>query len=321
MSAQNSQKDGLQVSIVLPVVDEAEMIGQLIPEIVETLSQAGIRFEVIAVDDGSQDSTIDVLRELKGKYKDQFHFIQHLYNRGNGAALRSGASVARGEIVVFMDADGQHSPAEIQNLLDRIPPYDLVIGARQKGYRGPRMRKLANAFYNSFASWLSRTNVEDLTSGFRAMRRDVLEHFLPILPSGFSSPTTITLSFLKGGYNVCYVPADVKPRQKGESKISIWRDGSRFIIIILRMTMLYDPLRIFLPVSFGLAGLAIAAWVLGWINAGRLVLPNSAILLFAGSLFTWLLGMVSTQIASSSAYYHSDETIILDDEPVHNIHE
>jgi hypothetical protein len=183
------------------------------------------------------------------------------------------------------------------------------------------MRKLANAFYNSFASWLSRTNVEDLTSGFRAMRRDVLEHFLPILPSGFSSPTTITLSFLKGGYNVCYVPADVKPRQKGESKISIWRDGSRFIIIILRMTMLYDPLRIFLPVSFGLAGLAIAAWVLGWINAGRLVLPNSAILLFAGSLFTWLLGMVSTQIASSSAYYHSDETIILDDEPVHNIHE
>ena len=321
MPTKKSQKDRLQISVVLPIVNEVDMVGQLIPEIIETLSQSGSSFEVIAVDDGSEDSTIDVLRELKGIYKDQFHFIRHLYNRGNGAALRSGASVARGEIVVFMDADGQHSPAEIHNLLDRIPPYDLVIGARQKDYQGPRMRKLANSFYNLFASWLSRTKVEDLTSGFRAMRRDVLRHFLPLLPSGFSSPTTITLSFLKGGYNVCYVPVDVKPRQKGESKISIWRDGSRFIIIILRMTMLYDPLRIFLPISLGLAGFGFVAWILGWINAGRLVLPNSAILLFAGSLFTWLLGMVSTQISGSSAYYHSDETIILDDEPVYNIHE
>jgi glycosyltransferase involved in cell wall biosynthesis len=321
MPTKKSQKDRLQISVVLPIVNEVDMVGQLIPEIIETLSQSGSSFEVIAVDDGSEDSTIDALRELKGIYKDQFHFIRHLYNRGNGAALRSGASVARGEIVVFMDADGQHSPAEIHNLLDRIPPYDLVIGARQKDYQGPRMRKLANSFYNWFASWLSRTKVEDLTSGFRAMRRDVLNHFLPLLPNGFSSPTTITLSFLKGGYNVCYVPANVNPRQMGESKISIWRDGSRFIIIILRMTMLYDPLRIFLPVSFGLAGLGFVAWILGWLNAGRLVLPNSAILLFAGSLFTWLLGMVSTQIASSFAYYHRDETIILDDEPIHNIHE
>ena len=321
MSGKETKEEKINVSVILPIVNEVEMIAKIIPEIFVSLRELGHAFEVIAVDDGSVDSTVDVLRELKGDYQDQFHFARHLYNRGNGAALRTGASIAKGEVIVFMDADGQHSPGEIQNLLDQIPPYDLVIGARQKGYRGPRMRKLANSFYNRFASWLSKTHVEDLTSGFRAMRRDVLQHFLPLLPDGFSSPTTITLSFLKGGYNVCYVPADVQPRQGWESKISIWRDGSRFVIIMLRITMLYDPLRIFLPVSFGLAGLGFAAWVLGWINAGRLVLPNSAILLFAGSLFTWLLGMVSTQISSSFSYYHSDETVILDDEPMHNIHE
>ena len=240
--------------------------------------------------------------------------VRHLRNRGNGAALRSGARVARGEIVVFMDADGQHDPRWIERLIENIPPYDLVIGARTRSYQGSLHRNLANRFYNRFASWLARCEVKDLTSGFRAMRRRPLMHFLHLFPDGFSAPTTTTLAFLKAGYNVAFVPIEVRERQKGRSKIRLWRDGSAFVLIILRMIMLYDPLRIFLPVALAMAGMGALAWVAGMIHAARLVLPNSAIFLFIGALLIGLLGLVSGQIASLRVFYYGDETLLVDGE-------
>jgi glycosyltransferase involved in cell wall biosynthesis len=305
----------VQVSVVLPIYEEAETVERLIPEIIETLNSEGLSYEIIAVDDGSKDHTPGVLKDLKQRYPGRLRVARHLYNKGNGAALRTGARVARGERIVFMDADGQHNPGDIPELLSIIPPYDLVIGARTEKYHGNWSRGLANRFYNKFASWLSEREVRDLTSGFRAMRRSALQHFLHLFPDGFSAPTTITLSFLKAGYNVAFVPIQIEPRAEGRSKIQPWRDGRAFVVIILRMIMLYDPMRIFLPVGGVLTGLGILAWAAGLLQANRLVLPNSAIFLFIASLLTWLLGLVAGQIASSRVYYHGDETIVIDEKP------
>lgn len=303
-----------QLSVVLPIFEEADAISGLIPEIVDTLQATGTSYEIIAVDDGSEDETPEILRNLRVAIPEKIRIVRHLINKGNGAALRSGIRVACGEIIISMDADGQHSPADLPKLISEIPPYDLVIGARMKTYRGAWYRNLANRFYNRFATWLSGTEVKDLTSGFRAMRRAALVHFLPLYPTGFSAPTTTTLAFLKAGYNVAFVPIDVKPRASGKSKIKLWDDGTRFVIIILRMIMLYDPLRIFLPVGVGLSGLGVLTWIAGLINAERLVLPNSTIFLFIAALLTLLLGLVSSQIASTRIYYHGDETILVDEE-------
>ncbi len=304
-----------RISVVLPVYEEAETVQRLIPEIVERLDQEGATFEIIAVDDGSLDETPDVLKALKRQHPQHLRVVRHLYNKGNGAALRTGTRVAGGEVVVYMDADGQHSPSDIPKLIGKIPPYDLVIGARTKNYQSSWHRRAANNFYNRFASWLSDTEVKDLTSGFRALRRAVAIHFLPLYPSGFSSPTTVTMSFLKAGYNVTFVPIDVGTRRAGRSKINLWRDGSNFVLIILRMIMLYDPLRIFLPTGIILVLLGLLTWIAGLIQAGRLVLPNSSLFLFIAALLTLLLGLVAGQIASSRVYYHGDETILVDDQP------
>jgi glycosyltransferase involved in cell wall biosynthesis len=303
----------VQISVVLPVYDEVLSIGPLVSEIVASLSKAKVSFEVVAVDDGSRDGTFEALGEIRRRFPDQVRIAQHLMNKGNGAALRTGIRVARGEIVVTMDADGQHSPEYISKLTELIPPYDLVIGARTQGYRGRWHRNLANRVYRVFASWLTKQRIEDLTSGFRAMRRSAVQHFLPLFPEGFSAPTTTTMAFLKAGYNVAFVAVSVRPRLGGRSKIRLWSDGTRFLTIILRMIMLYDPLRIFLPTGAVLGGLGVAAWVAGIWNAGRLVIPNSAVFMFSAGLMIWILGFISDQISSTRVQYHGDETLLLEE--------
>ncbi len=310
-SAQRSRE--LDISVILPVYEEAEMIQELVPEIILKLEEESLLFEVITVDDGSRDETLTILRGLKDEYPDRLQLVRHLYNKGNGSALRTGTRIAKGEIVVYMDSDGQHWPDEIPKLLSEIPPYDLVIGYRTKMYQGKWYRNLANRFYNRFASWLSGTDVKDLTSGFRAMRRSTALHFLPLYPSGFSASSTVTLAFLKAGYNVNFVPITVQPRIKGKSKIRLLNDGTQFVLIILRMIMLYDPIRIFLPIGIGLTILGILAWIAGLLDARRLILPNSAIFLFISALLTWLLGLVAGQISSTRIYYHGDETIVVEE--------
>ena len=302
--------ESLQLSVVIPVFEEEATIGQLVAELVSSLSATSRSFEIVLVDDGSADRTLEALGQLRGQFPDTVRVVSHLKNRGNGAALRTGIRVGKGSVVVTMDADGQHSPADIAKLIARIPPYDLVIGARREGYRGALLRNLGNRFYNVFASWLTKTRIEDLTSGFRAMRRAAVDHFLPIFPEGFSAPTTTTMAFLKAGYNVAFVPISVRQRVAGKSKIHLWQDGARFVTIILRMIMLYDPLRIFLPAGAFLGALGMAAWAAGIWNAGRLVVPNSAVFLFSAGLMTWLLGFISDQISSTRVQYHGDETLV-----------
>jgi glycosyltransferase involved in cell wall biosynthesis len=304
-----------EISVVLPIFNEASTINDVLANVIEKLKAEGADFEVIAVDDGSTDGTPEQLKVLRKSYPKHVRVVRHLINRGNGAALRSGTRIAKGSIIVYMDADGQHTPDDIHKLLDLIPPYDLVVGSRTKEYQSSWYRRIANNFYNRFASWLSQTEVKDLTSGFRAMRREAVVHFLPLFPNGFSAPTTTTLAFLKAGYNVAFLPIHVGKRAAGKSKINIWSDGAQFLLIILRMIMLYDPLRIFFPAGVILSLLGFLAGIAGIINAHRLVLSNSAILLFLAAILTWLLGLIASQVASTLIHYHGDETIIVDDSP------
>ncbi len=314
-SSGQAARGELALSVVLPVYEEEQTIEGLISETIDTLSKRGLEFEIVAVDDGSGDGTLASLRRIREQHPDLVRVAHHISNKGNGAALRTGIRFARGSLVVTMDADGQHAPEHIFKLIERIPPYDLVIGSRTEGYRGRWYRNFANRIFRLVAGWLTRRPIDDLTSGFRAMRRAAVEHFLPLFPEGFSAPTTTTMAFLKAGYNVAFVPVEVRERKGGKSKIRPWIDGSRFITIILRMIILYDPLRIFLPVGLLLTLLGMAAWAAGLAAAGRLVIPNSAVFLFSAALLTWLLGLVSDQLSSTRVQYHGDDTVLVDEQP------
>ena len=306
----------LELTIILPIYNEEENVEALISDIIDTLEYHGKSFEVLAVNDGSKDNTLAILRTLQKKYPKYLRIASHIVNKGNGAALRTGIRNARGDIVVTMDADGQHSPKDILELISHIPPFDMVVAARTKSYQGKWHRNLANRFYNGLASWLTRVEILDLTSGFRAIRRSAVSHFLHLFPSGFSTPTTITMALLKAGYNVVFLPIEVKPRTKGKSKINLFRDGGRFVTIILRVIMLYDPLRIFIPATVTLFTLGILTMIIGIVVANRLVVPGSSVVLFMSSLMIFLLGLVSSQISNATIFYFGDESVVIYDEQI-----
>jgi len=303
-----------QVSIVFPVYQEEITLEQCLREAAGVMQAGGFDFEIVAVDDGSRDRSLEILRGLQRSLP-QLRVVHHLYNRGYGSALRTGIRVARGEVVVLMDADGQHTAEDIPLLLEHLPPYDLVVGYRTANYRGRWYRNFGNRVFNAFSSWLARFEIKDLTSGFRAMRRTAVEHFLSLYPSGFSASATSTLVFLKAGYNVMYVPVRVQPRRQGSSKVNLVKDSWRFLAIILRMIMLYDPMRIFMPLAGILSLLALTAWGLGIWVAGRLLIPNSSILLFLMALIAVLMGLLSSQIASTRIHYFGDESLVVYEGP------
>jgi glycosyltransferase involved in cell wall biosynthesis len=312
MSASNQP---LQVSIILPVYEEEDTIEGVVVEIIETLSNCSYSYEIVAVEDGSQDHSLSILKQLQERYPARIRIAHHKYNKGYGSSLRTGIHIARGDIVVCMDADGQHTAKSIPELIDLISEYDMVVGYRTENYQGSWYRNLGNRFYNWFASWLTSFKVMDLTSGFRAMRRETVSHFLTLYPARFSASLTVTMAFLKAGYTLTYVPVHVHPRAGGKSKVNFFKDGSAFFMMLLRMIMLYDPLRIFLPISGGLILLGALAWILGIFHEGRLIFPNSTIFLFSAALLTVLLGLISNQLVSTRIHYYGDEAVtIYDDE-------
>jgi glycosyltransferase involved in cell wall biosynthesis len=274
------------VSIILPAYNEAEVIGSVVRAV---LAVARDDWEIIVVDDGSSDETAERAAA------DRVQVIRHPYNKGNGAAVKTGLRAATGDLVCLMDADGQHDPAQIASLLEALDTYDLVIGARQDGGGGGGIfRRIGNAFYNRLATYLSNRKVLDLTSGFRAAWRDKILEFLPLFPNGFSYPTTSTLAFIKAGYNVGYVPITASKRV-GKSKIRLSQDGPKFVVIVLRMIVLFSPMRIFLPAS-------ILLFITGTTYGLYTVITetdvtDATVLLFTMSLVTFFIGLVSEQIA------------------------
>jgi glycosyltransferase involved in cell wall biosynthesis len=272
------------VSVVIPAFNEEEAIGA----VVEGVRQAGGWLEVLVVDDGSTDRTAESAEGAGARV------VRHPYNKGNGAAVKTGIREARGEVVVLMDGDGQHDPAEIHRLIAPLGIHDMVIGARSARDQA-WTRALGNAVFNALASWLAARSIPDLTSGFRAARKDRLSEILHLLPNGFSYPTTSCLAFLKAGHNVTFEPIRAR-RRKGRSKIRALRDGMRFLLIILKIVTLYSPLKVFVPVSA--ASFALGAIYGGWNVYAHGKIPNLAALLIQLAVVVFLFGLISEQIAA-----------------------
>ena len=277
--------DPSAVSIVIPAYNEADAISS----VVGVLKAAGTWHEIIVVDDGSKDSTTATASAAGATV------VTHPYNKGNGAAVKTGIRSATGEFVLIIDADGQHAPADALRLVSRLGEYDLVIGARNGATQATAARRGGNALLNWLAGYLTGREIPDLTSGFRGARRSCLREFLHLLPNGFSTPTTTTLAFIKAGYNVAFEPVAARRRQ-GASKIRFARDGAKFFLILLKIVTVFSPLRIFVPISAATfaAGAAYGIW-----NAfahGRI--PNGAVLLVLFAVVVFLVGLVSEQIAT-----------------------
>jgi glycosyltransferase involved in cell wall biosynthesis len=241
------------------------------------------------VDDGSGDDTGERARAAGATV------LRHPYNKGNGAAVKTGLRHATGAHVLIVDGDGQHSPSDARRLVDRLGDFDLVVGARATATQATLGRRVGNAVLNGLATYLTGRRIPDLTSGFRAARREVLSEFIHLIPNGFSTPTTTTLACIKAGYSVDFVPIDARQRH-GSSKIRLARDGAKFFLIVLKIVTFFSPLRVFLPVS--LVCFALGAIYAAWTIATQSHITNSSVLLIVVSVVIFLMGLVSEQIAA-----------------------
>ena len=274
----------MRISVVLPAKNEAEGLRKTLPRLVQCQPDA----EVIVVDDGSTDDTAAVAMEFGARV------VPAPYSMGNGAAIKRGARAATGEVIVFMDADGQHDPTHIDALLERLRAgYDMAVGARDASGQASRGRGAANGFYNRLASWMTGHRIADLTSGFRAVRADRFREFLHLLPNGFSYPTTSTMAFFRSAYPVAYVPIPVAQRI-GTSHIRPMRDGVRFLLIIFKIATLYSPLKLFLPATLLFFATGLGYYAYTFLTMGRFT--NMSTLLFSASVIIFLIGLVSEQI-------------------------
>jgi len=280
------------LSLILPARNEAGALRHLLPELVAILPDA----EIIVVNDGSDDDTLAVCAEFPVRV------VSHPYPKGNGAAVKSGARAANGDVLIFMDADGQHKPEDISALLEKFAEgYDMVVGARQTGSHAGAHRAVANDLFSRFATWMVQQTVEDLTSGFRVVKAKKFRKFLYLLPNGFSYPTTITMSFFRAGFSVAYLPIRTPRRSTGKSHIRPVRDGARFLLIIIRIGTLYSPQKLFLPISAGFFMTGLGYYLYTYLSMGRFT--NMSALLFISAILTFLIGIVSEQI---SALHYKD---------------
>lgn len=274
------------LSIILPSHNEARSLERLLPELRARHPEA----EIIVVNDGSPDDTSEVCARVGVRE------VRHRYNMGNGAAVKSGARAASGEVLVFMDSDGQHHPEDVARLLTRLDEgYDMVVGARGRGSQANAGRFVANGLYNRLASVLTGHRVLDLTSGMRAVRAAKFREFLFLLPNGFSYPTSITMAFFRAGYPVAYEPI-VAAARRGKSHIRPLRDGARFLIIIFRVATLYSPLKVFAPTAVLTFLLGALYYLYTFTTEGRLT--NATTVLLTTAVLIFLMGLVSEQITT-----------------------
>jgi glycosyltransferase involved in cell wall biosynthesis len=277
--------DPASVSVIIPAMNEADVIG----DVVAQLRGAAAWHELLVIDDGSSDGTALAASQAGARV------ITHPYNKGNGAAVKTGIRHASGEFVLVIDADGQHRPIDAQRIVARLGEYDLVVGARSRDTQATNGRRRGNAILNWLAGYLTGRPIPDLTSGFRGARAECLREFIHLLPNGFSTPTTTTLAFIKAGYNVAFEPIEARQRF-GQSKIRFARDGAKFFLILLKIVTLFSPLRVFVPVSavaFA-GGTLYGAWTA--LIYGRI--PNGAVLLILFAVVVFLVGLVSEQISA-----------------------
>ena len=275
----------VDVSVIIPAYNEAETIRDVIIKVKEIDPE----FEIIVVNDGSKDLTGEIAREAGAIV------YSHPYNIGNGASIKSGIRIASGDILVFIDGDGQHDPNDIAKMLQYFPEYDMVVGARSKTSQVSIFRGFGNRMLNWLAGYVAKFRVQDLTSGFRAVKAEIAQSLLYLLPNTYSYPTTMTLGVLRNGKSLKYLPINAEKRKKGKSNISISRDGVRFFMIITKICALYSPFRIFLPVSFFIFLIGFIYYLVTFFTYGRFT--NMSALLFTTSIIVFFMGIISEQIS------------------------
>ncbi len=274
-----------KVSVIIPAYNEEQTIGDLTRKIGELYPD----FEVIVINDGSTDNT-----SLKAKEAGAIVY-SHPYNIGNGAAIKSGIRIASGEILILMDGDGQHDPEDMKKLIQYFPEYDMVVGSRDKSSQASSSRSVGNTIFNWLATYVAKFRIEDLTSGFRALKTEIAHQFIFLLPNTYSYPTSLTLGVLRDGRSVKYVPITLNSRETGRSDIRIVKDGLKFIMIITKICTLYSPLRIFLPVSFFMFIMGLGYYIFTYVTANRFT--NMSALLFTTSIIIFMMGLISEQIS------------------------
>jgi len=280
----------MTISIIIPAKDEEKGLAVILPELKKLYPEA----QVIVVSDGSTDGTNNLVRQQGAE------LVVHPYSKGNGASIKTGLRHVTGEFVICMDADGQHRPEDIPLLLEKLNEgagYDMVVGARDHAGQAGVHRSLANQFYNRFSSWMVGHKIDDLTSGFRAIRAAKFREFISLLPNKFSYPTTITMSFFRAGYSVAYVPISVQRRLPGtQSHINLMGDGVRFLLIIFKVGTLFSPLKLFFPISLSFFATGFLYYLHTFFTDGRFT--NMGVLLFTTSVLIFLMGLISEQITS-----------------------
>jgi glycosyltransferase involved in cell wall biosynthesis len=277
--------DPSATSVIIPAFEE----GPAVADVIRALTAAAAWKEIIVVDDGSNDDTATHAVAAGARV------IRHPYNKGNGAAVKTGVRQASGDWILILDGDGQHDADDARRLVSWLGDYDLVVGARRRDTQATKARGLGNALLNALASYLAGRRIPDLTSGFRAARRQCVVEFLHLLPNGFSTPTTTTLAFLRAGYNVRFESVDARQRT-GASKIRFARDGTRFFLILLKVITLFSPLKIFAPLSAAALALGIAYGIWTVVYSARIA--NGAVLLLMFGVMVFLVGLVSEQVAA-----------------------
>lgn len=280
------------LSIILPMFNEADGIALVLQRILALFpDQLDMPFEILVVDDGSSDGSVAAVKTLTDP---RIRLLQHPYNIGNGAAVKTGIRHARGRMLVMLDADGQHDPADIPRLVSQLDTYDMAVGARTRESDSAWYRDIANQIYNTLATYVCARRIEDLTSGFRAIRTEVARSFVSLLPNTFSYPSTITLAVVRSGFTLTYVPIKAA-RRAGKSKIKLFRDGTRFLMIILKVTTLFSPLKVFIPAAISMFALGFGYGLFKVLFLGSRYGPTSAMLMTISSV-VFLIGLISEQI-------------------------
>jgi len=280
----------INFSIIIPVYNEEKAVKNVLEELRVYLNEKKYQAEIIVVNDGSTDKTKKILKDIK-----DIKLINHPYNKGYGAAIKTGAKNAKYDWILCYDSDGQHQPEYIEKLIKYQPEHDMIIGAR-RGYQGPIMRQPGKKILRHLAQYLIQHKIPDLNSGFRLIKKSKFEKFTHLFPDGFSISTTITLAFFKQGFNVKYAPIIIKKRV-GKSHVTI-NDGFKTIMLILRMIILFSPLRVFLPVSGLMFGLALFSLIFDIIHTYSFNIGDATILLFISSIFFFFFGLLADQISA-----------------------
>ena len=276
----------MKLSVIIPVYNEAQIVGSFIKAVLKKIPDA----EIIVVNDGSADNTADIAAQAGAKV------ISHPYNIGNGAAVKTGIRNAVGDKILLMDGDGQHNPDDIPALLEASNNYDMAVGARTPESHANLLRRFANFIYNILATYITGIRVKDLTSGFRVINRMTATKYLYLLPNTFSYPTTITLAYLRSGRSVNYVPINAAKRT-GKSKIKPLKDGSRFLIIMIKIATLYSPLSIFMPASIFFFILGLTNYAFTYLSVHRFT--NMSALFLVTSVIIFMMGLISEQITQT----------------------